>query len=151
MTPAGKPPQERYISESDYHNESDIPKIISFLENTSLKKGWDANISDGAGDGGIRIPAKYVRGFVEMLRSAGSSAAAPAPSATRRQLYDAGIKGYHDGVLAGLKGNNDVTAWVEREDIFSSLTEYAERLDNPAFKESLMNLIQALRDERDSE
>jgi hypothetical protein len=53
----------------DYCDERDIPKIISFLNRTSIRNGWDAHIGDGAGDCDIRIPAKYVQGFVDMLRS----------------------------------------------------------------------------------
>jgi hypothetical protein len=73
-------PKERYTSGDDYHDESDIPKIITLLESTSIKNGWDANINSGAGDGGVRIPARFVRGFVEMLRSR------PLPSPEEQRL-----------------------------------------------------------------
>lgn len=53
----------------DKCTKKDIENIISMLENTSIKNGWDANISHGAGDGGIRIPARRVKVFCDMLRS----------------------------------------------------------------------------------
>jgi len=56
----------------DYRDERDLSKIIWMLENIVIKKGWDANIGVGPGDyafGDIRIPAKCVPGFANMLRS----------------------------------------------------------------------------------
>jgi hypothetical protein len=66
----------------DYCDERDIPKIISFLERTSIRNGWDAHIGDGAGDCDIRIPAKHVQGFIEMLRSR------PTPSPQKTCMCD---------------------------------------------------------------
>jgi hypothetical protein len=53
----------------DKCTKKDIENIISMLESTSIKNGWDANISHGAGDDGIRIPARRVKAFCDMLRS----------------------------------------------------------------------------------
>jgi hypothetical protein len=77
MTPDAKP--------YEYRNKDDLPKIISMLENIVIKNNWDANVGVGPGDyafGDIRIPAKHVPEFVEMLKDVAPTADRGDPIAT---------------------------------------------------------------------